>query len=83
MNVTERLKGFAEVYVNYDDSVSVRECQNVGVEIVKKKEFELSSFFDMQKENGILTKFIEKLMAKLALDGREFLCMLEQADYAE
>lgn len=83
VNVTERLKGFAEVYVNYDDSVSVRECQNVGVEIVKKKEFELSSFFDMQKENGILTKFIEKLMAKLALDGREFLCMLEQADYAE
>lgn len=46
VNVTENLTGFAEINVKYDDSVSSRECQNVGVEIVKKRDFELGSFWD-------------------------------------
>lgn len=83
VNVTERLMDFAEVKVRYDVSVHARECQNVGVEIVKKRDFDLGDFFDMQNENMVLTGFIGKLMEKLALDSRSFLYMLEQTEYVD
>lgn len=83
VNVTEKLKEFAEVSVRYDDSIEIREDQNIGVEIVKKRDFELSDFLDMHQENDILTKFIDKLMEKLAADSGAFFRMLEQADFGE
>lgn len=83
VNVTEELKGFAEVSVRYDDSVIIREDQNVEVEIVKERDFELSAFLDMRQENDILTRFIDKLMEKLAADSGSFSRMLEQADFGE
>lgn len=78
INVTESLKGLADVYVKYDDSVSARERQSVRVEIIKKKKFELRDFFDMYQENHILTGCIEKLMKKLASDNIHFYNMLNQ-----
>lgn len=81
VNVTERLKDYAEVHVRYDDSVHVRECQNVGVELIKKRDFELDDFLDLSNENIYLTKFIDKLMEKLALNSKAFSLMLENAEF--
>lgn len=69
--------------MRYDDSVIIREEQNVEVEIVKKRDFDLGGFLDMRQENDILTKFIDKLMEKLASDSGSFFRMLEQADFGE
>lgn len=82
-NVTEDLKDYAEIHVKYDGFVQARECQNVGVEIIKRRDFELSDFLDLRNENIILTRFIDKLMERLALDGRVFWRMLENADFTD
>lgn len=79
VNVREHLKDYAEIQVRYDSSVSIRECQNIGVEIIKKKDFELSDFFNLDHDNIILTKMIDKLMERLALSSTFFLRMLEHA----
>lgn len=83
VNVTEKLKEFAEVSVRYDDSVKIRENQNVGVEIIKRRDFELSELLDMRQENDVLTKLIDKLMEKLASESGAFSRMLEQADLGD
>lgn len=79
INVTENLKDYAEIYVRYDDSVYEREYQNVEVEMIKKKDFELSDFFDLHNDHIILTKFIDKLMESLALNSKVFWDMLENS----
>lgn len=81
VNVTESLKDYAEVYVRYDESVHARERQNVGVELIKKRNFELGDFLDLTNENIYLTKFIDKLMERLALSSKAFSLMLENADF--
>ena len=78
INVTERLKEIAEIYVRYDEQITTRETQNVGVQVIKKKDFQLEQFLDMTQESAILTKCIEKLMEKLAQESSQFFSMLEQ-----
>lgn len=79
VNVTENLKDYAEIHVKYDHSVYARERQNVGVEIIKKKDFELGEFFDLRNENSVLTRLIDKLMEQLASSSSVFLRMLDNA----
>lgn len=81
VNVTERLKEIADISVTYDDAGGVRERQNLGVRIVKKKDFELSVFLGLHKENAVLTGMVDRLMEKLSSDSRVFLDMLEGAEY--
>lgn len=81
VNVTERLKEIADISVTYDDAGGVRERQNLGVRIVKKKDFELSAFLGLHKENAVLTGMVDRLMEKLSSDSRVFLDMLEGAEY--
>lgn len=77
INVTRELESVAKVYVKYDDSVSVRENQIIDAEIVKKMDFELAHYFDMRKENIVLSKCIGKLMEKLSMESASFLSMLK------
>lgn len=81
VNVTENLKDYIEIHMSYDDSVCTREYQNVGVELIKKRDFELNCFLDLSNDNMILTRFIDKLMERLALNSEIFLHMLESADF--
>ncbi len=81
VNVTEKLKDYAEIHVRYDQSVHVRECQNVSVEIIKKRDFGLGDFFDLCSENIVLTRFVDKLMEQLALNSSVFLKLLENASF--
>lgn len=79
VNVTDKLKGIAEVHVQYDERVSSRENQNIAVEIIKEKDFELGQFLEITREPAVLTKCIDKLMEKYAQESRQFYDMLEHA----
>lgn len=79
VNVTEKLRGYADVHVWYDDAENKRIDQMLDVEIVKKEELRLEDFFDIQEENRILSWCIGELMKKIASDSRSFFDLLDRA----
>lgn len=61
VNVTEKLKDVAEVQVTHNET-NERERQEIIVKIIKKKDFDLEKYIDIEKERYQLAKFIERFM---------------------
>ena len=78
VNVTEKLKKYAEINVSFDGKENSRNCQMINIKIMKKGDIDLERFFDIQEENKVLIWCIDKLVKKLALDSNEFFQLMEQ-----
>lgn len=71
VNVTEELKEIAEIQVIHNEIIE-RERQEIIVIIVKKKDFALGEYIDIEEERYQLAKFIERFMQWTA--GKKLLC---------
>ncbi len=81
VNVTKMLSKVAEIHIEWDESIPIREHQNITAEIIKSADFELSDFIDTKKDAIILTKCIGRLMERLAEESTSFYEMIRQTQF--
>lgn len=75
------LSKVAEIHIEWDESIPIREHQNITAEIIKSADFELSDFIDTKKDAIILTKCIGRLMERLAEESTSFYEMIRQTQF--
>lgn len=66
VDVTETLKGIADIKIDISNENLSRERQQTYIEIRKKEDFRLEEFVDLQRERISLAKLIENLMKYFA-----------------
>lgn len=66
INVSERLKDIAEVQVYYSDRQISLDEQYVCVEIIKKKEFSMADFINMDNDDVELAFMVKKMMEMIS-----------------
>lgn len=62
VNVTEKIREYADVSVIHTADFSARAEQDIIIDIVKRSNFPLSNFFDMEQERYLLGSVISGLM---------------------
>ena len=66
LNVSEKLKGIAEVKVTHSDETEERAKEFIMVEIIKKKDFNLKDYIDVENDEKYMACLLEKIMHKYA-----------------
>lgn len=66
VNVSERLKGIADIKIHHMAEQRARSAQMMTADVVKKRDFQLEEFLDMAQERRQLAFLVEGLMDRTA-----------------